>query len=264
MNKLLSPLLFLFLLASPVFGQLGVGLKGGFGGSATSQEMVNGMSRSLGSAPTFGLMVNYDLDLHFAGQLEFNYTTFSETIRYGSTFFPLTVSAPTAADSQATTKPKINYLQIPIQGRVTFGEKKFKTFLTFGTYVGIGMSGTWFNGPQSFSGDYILFNQDTDVQFSKGDIRKLDVGGLAGFGAQYALGKAGTLFAEARVQLGFIDIYNPSPDQRKGFTALKNKYLTPTGSWRTANITVGYFHTFKLPKKKSNNPAKKAGKQKRR
>jgi hypothetical protein len=68
--------------------------------------------------------------------------------------------------------------------------------------------------------------------------------------------------------LGFVDIYNDQTDKmRAAFTSKANGsgYLKPSGSWRTANVTIGYYHTFKLPKKKSGSsgPAKKAGKQKK-
>ena len=58
---------------STTFAQLGVGLRGGYGASSTSQELVNGMKRTLGMNPTFGLMLNYDLDLHFSAGMARRY-----------------------------------------------------------------------------------------------------------------------------------------------------------------------------------------------
>jgi Outer membrane protein beta-barrel domain len=263
MNKFFLPFLLFILVLHTSFGQLGFGLKGGFSGSTTSQELVNGMSRVAGSAPTFGAVITYDLDLHFAGLLEFNYTTLSEGLKYDSSFFPRGV---VSANRFAETTPTINYLQIPIMGRVTFGEKKLKTFLTFGPYLGIGLSGKWKNGPVAGPGGrYITFEGDQTAAFKTGDFKKIDLGGIVGFGGQYAIGKSGTLFAEARLQLGFLDFYNNlTEEQRLGFTAQDARYLPPSSSWRSANITLGYFHTIKLPKKKSSANVKKAGKQKRR
>lgn len=263
MNKFFLPLLFFIVLLHPSFGQLGFGLKGGFGGSTSSQELVTGMSRIAGSGPTFGAVVTYDLDLHFAALMEFNYVTLSEGLKYDSSFFPRGVAS---TNRFAETTPTINYLQIPIMGRVTFGEKKFKTFFTFGPYLGIGLSGKWKNGPVvGAGGRHITFEGDQTARFKAGDFKKVDLGGIVGFGGQYAIGKSGTLFAEARLQLGFVDFYNKQTDDQKlGFTATVNQYLRPSGSWRSANITVGYFHTIKLPKKKSSANSKKAGKQKRR
>ncbi len=248
---------------STTFAQLGVGLRFGYGASSTSQELVNGMKRTLGTNPTFGLMLNYDLDLHFSAGMEFNYMSLSESLDYDTNFYP--GNAPGARVS-ATTTPKIGYLQIPVLGRVTFGEKKYKATLSFGPYFGIGMKGVWTNGPNAVgNGSYILMNKNYDnVKFEKGDFRKFDLGGIIGGGGQYQIGKSGVLFIEARIQLGFLDFYNKQTgDQIKGFTTKQNQYLKPNGSWRTANVCIGYFHTFKLPKKKTSSTAKKAGKQKR-
>lgn len=248
---------------STSFAQLGVGLRVGYGASSTSQELVNGMKRTLGMNPTFGLVLNYDLDLHFSALMEFNYMPLSETLDYDTNFYPANASGNAF---EAKTTPKIGYLQIPVLGRVTFGEKKFKSTLTFGPYIGIGMKGTWTNGPNPVNGgSYILMNKNYDnVKFEQGDFRKFDMGGIIGVGGQYQIGKSGTLFFEGRIQLGFLDFYNKqTAEQVAGFTTKQNQYLKPSGSWRTANVSLGYFHTFKLPKKKSSAAVKKAGKQKR-
>ncbi len=241
----------------PGFSQLGVGVRGGFGGSSTSQEVVNGMTRTFGTSPIYGLSILYDLDLHFAACLEFNYSTFSEKFKYGASFNKFDSSA-------ITTGIKISYLQIPILGRVTFGEKKFKTFLTFGPYVGIGTNGTWNNKPRiSGSGTVRFEDLDLKAKFQVGDFNKLDLGGQVGFGGQYKVGKNGNIFFEARLQLGFVNLYNTFPKELNDAFSI-SEYQKPGGSWRTASISVGYFHTFKLPKKKSSSSVKKAGKQKKR
>jgi hypothetical protein len=250
------------------FAQLGVGLRGGYGGSSTSQELVNGMKRSLGFSPTFGLMLNYNLDLHFSAGMEFNYLELSEGLEYDTNFVPGTAGRRLGPVEAVKTVPKIGYLQIPFFGRVTFGDKKYKAFLTFGPYIGIGLKGSWTKGPRPVAkGSFILMDSTyQNVKFETGDFRKLDLGGIVGFGGQYDIGKNGVLFIEARLQLGFLDFYNKrTKEQTAGFTAPTevNKYLTPSGSWRNANVTIGYFHTFKLPKKKTSNTVKKAGKQRR-
>ncbi len=263
MKKFIFLAVFSCFYISTTFAQLGVGLRVGYGASSTSQELVNGMKRSLGMNPTFGLMLNYDLDLHFSAVMEFNYMPLSETLEYDTNFFP--GNAP-GLSLEAKSIPKIGYLQIPVLGRVTFGEKKYKAILSFGPYFGFGMKGTWTNGPNPVAnGSYILMNRNYEnVKFQEGDFRKFDMGGIIGLGGQYQVGKSGTLFLEARIQLGFLDFYNKqTADQVKGFTTSQNKYLKPSGSWRTANICLGYFHTIKLPKKKSSSAVKKAGKQKR-
>lgn len=259
MKKLLTLVFFLVFLSQWAVAQLGVGVRGGLNFSSTSQELVNGMSRSLGSAPLYGVSVWYDLDLHFSAGMEFNYITLSETLKYNASFSQDKLT-------EASTTPNVSYLQIPIMGRVTFGEKKYKAFATFGPYIGVGMKGKWTNGPEARdNGNYITFTQDYDpAKFKQGDFKRFDLGGIIGFGGQYQVEKSGYIFIEGRLQLGFLDFYNKRTDaQTKGFTQKLNTYQIPSASWRNANISIGYCHTFKLPKKKSSNAVKKAGKQKR-
>lgn len=259
MKKLLL-LIFLTAWAFPGFSQLGLGLRAGFGGSSTSQELVTGMNRTLKTGPTFGLIAMYDLDLHFAGGLEFNYSSWGETLKYSAAFSP---EAEEEKRQAVATTVSINYLQIPILGRLNFGDKKYRLIGTFGPYIGIGMSGKWENGPRPrFRNSVISFDSTySSVNFNTGDFKRIDLGGLLGVGGQYEVTKGGVIFAEARLMLGFMDFYNTMPKRIKdGFSG--SQYQRPGASWRAANITVGYLHTFKLPKKSSNS-VQKAGKQKR-
>lgn len=265
MNKLFPALFFIILSASSSFGQLGVGLRGGFGGSASSQELVTGMERKFGTAPTFGLMLNYNLDLHFSAGMEFNYHTFSETQTFSSAFGPQKpISYDPDSSKAASRKSMINYLNIPFFGRATFGEKKTKWFITFGPYVGIGLNGKVEGGMRS---SLRRLDSNYTARFKAGDYRKFDIGGMLGGGLQRQIKTNGTLFIEARFMLGFIDFNNdPTANQRAAYTEpsgrLGELYIRPSGTWRSANVTIGYFHTFKLPKKKSSSGGvKKAGKQ---
>jgi len=247
---------FLFCLTK-ASGQIGFGLRGGFGGSNSSQDLVNGLSREIGTSPTFGLMINYDLDLNFSAGLEINYTQYSETLNYNAIFHPQANKIP------VSTISSINYLQIPFYGRVTFGEKKYKAFLTFAPYIGIGLSGEWKNGARPIgNGTAVLLDSTYKATFKQGDFNKLDIGGQLGVGGQYKIGKNGTLFIEARLQIGFLDFWNKlSSEQTLGYTSPTNKYLKPGASWRAVNVSLGYFHTFKIPKKTKSAAVKKAGKQ---
>ena len=221
------------------------------------------MSRKFGYAPTFGLMLNYNLDLHFSAGLEFNYNTFSESLTYSEAFGPQKPLAPNGSQP-ATRTALINYLNIPFFGRATFGEKKTRWFIMFGPYLAIGLSGKVEGGMQASNR---TLDSNYVARFQVGDFKKIDVGGLLGGGIQRQIKENGTLFVEARFLLGFIDFNNdPTAGQRAAYVEPEKTggelYLQPSGTWRAANITVGYFHTFKLPKKKSSSGGlKKAGKQ---
>jgi len=246
------------------YSQIGFGLRGGFGASNTSQELVSGLTRTIGTSPTYGFMANYDLDLHFSAGFEVNYTKFSESLTYSAAFAPPSRISDKSDSTAVKSTTSINYLQIPFYGRITFGEKKYKAFVSFAPFLGIALSGKWENGGRP-EGDGSLIRLDATytAQFKEGDFKKIDIGGQVGFGGQYQLGKNGVLFAEARLQIGFLDFWNDlTPLQTKGYTSVVNKYLKPGGtSWRAINISVGYYHTFKIPKKTASAAVKKAGKQ---
>ena len=256
MKKKLLPILFLTLFTFNSFSQIGVGLRAGFGGSSTSQEIVTGMTRTLGTGPNFGLMLNYDFDLHFSAGLELNYVNYMEKLSYSEKFH-----THDPFQTPVTTSYSINYLQIPIFGRVTIGEKKYKATLTFGPYIGIGLNGKWENSPRSRNrNSNISLDTNVTAAFKTGDFNRLDFGGLIGLGGQYQVAKSGIIFIEARFQLGFSNFFNNfNSNVKQGFTG--SQYQTPGASWRSANITLGYLHTFKIPKKSSGAAVKKAGKQ---
>lgn len=262
MKKFL-PIVLLFLFGSGIsYGQLGIGLRGGYAGSLSSQELVNGMDYSIGFRPTYGLSIHYDIDLQFAVGLEANYIGYEEILTYSKDFYP---NIPNDPPKEVTTKSQVNYLQIPLLGRTTFGLKKFKWFLSFGPYVGIGMSGKRVNAMGSLK----RLNNSYDAKFKAGDFMSYDMGGQLGAGIQYALGeKGGSIFIEGRLQIGFFDFYNKPTDEQRdaylGSNAQGYSYFPPGAAWRAASISAGYFYTFKLPKKSTSASAKKAGKQKRK
>jgi len=259
MRQKLIIIIFILTFSISGYSQINVGLRAGFGASSSSTELLTDMKRKIGTKPTFGITASYNLDLNFSAGLELNYTQFQEGLDYSSKFSPL----PKENANAAFTEYSVNYLQIPIFGRVTFGEKKRKWFLTFGPYVGIGLSGKWNNYPSApLDGSYILFKGDTSLnaKFKQGDFNRVDIGGILGGGLQQKIGTNGVLFLEARIQIGFLDFFNKQlPLQNKAYAT--SKYLRPSASWRAANISIGYQHTFKLPKKTGSAAVKKAGKQ---
>jgi hypothetical protein len=205
-------------------------------------------------------MIGYDLDLTFTAGIELNYIQYSEKLKYSSAFFPI---LPGFEETAVSSNVKVNYLQIPFFGRASFGQKKYKAFITFGPYLGIGTGGSWENAPRSINrGSSVLLDTTYNAKFNTGDFSRVDIGGMVGIGIQYPLGKSGFVFAESRIQIGFTNFYNKLEDDtdRAFATSL---YLKPGASWRAANVTVGYRHTFKLPKKTGSAAVKKAGKQKK-
>jgi hypothetical protein len=257
--------LFLFLFAFTAKGQIILGLRGGYGLSSTSQEIVKGMKRSIGSSPMMGAIIHYNMDIRFSVGMEVNYYKLSETLNYEASFSPIITN-----QQEVVTKTEISYLQIPVTGRVSIGEKKYRGFLCLGPYIGIGTSGSWNTAPEATFAEIngnkipknVIFDPDKGgYGFDSKKMRRLDIGGIFGGGIEYKLGPTGLIFAEARVQLGFFDIYSLSSFEERAFKS-NSAYQLPSASWRAVNFSVGYLRTFKLPKLSLNQGVKKAGKQK--
>lgn len=245
--------IFFILTVRSAMGQLTLGARGGFGISASSLELNRGVTREIGSSPIAGLIIHYNFDQKFSVGTEVNYSKFSESIIY--------------SDSNTRTETGISYIQVPITGRASIGDKKYRGFVELGVYAGFGFQGSWKNGPNviftevgqnSIPSDIIL---DKDYTLSQNLLQKLDVGGLLGGGVEYKLNNTSLLFFEARIQMGFFNFYKISSETRRAYLTSKKNYVIPDASWRAVNFSVGYLRTFKLPKFAEAN--KRAGKQKR-
>ena len=256
---------FLFIAVS-ANAQLTLGARAGYGLSASSFELNKGMNRSIGFSPVFGGIFHYNLDLRFSVGAEVNYYKFSETISYDASLFPRNSSrTPEAVDSRT----EISYIQVPFTGRASIGEKKLRGFISLGPYISFGFGGTWDKGPRVIFLESQNFDKiplypliDSTYSFDQKKLKKIDIGGLVSGGVEYKVGTTGLIFAEARVQLGFFDLYNLNDFEQRAFKA-GSEYLLPSATWRAVNFSVGYLRTFKLPKLKFEQGNKRAGKQKR-
>ena len=257
--------IFFILTVSSASGQLTLGARGGFGISSTSFATINGIEREIGTSPIAGLIFHYNFDQKFSVGFEVNYNRFSENIIYSLDTTGRPISAGTTKIVNTKTKTDISYFQIPITGRASIGDKKIRGILELGIYGGIGINGSWTNGP-----NVKFYNASNNVPskveltgnytLNQGKIRKWDVGGILGGGVEYKLNNTSLLFAVLRIQFGLVDIYNLNPTERSAY------YVTgfdpPSASWQAANFSLGYLKTFKLPKFGSDGN-KRAGKQKK-
>ena len=248
-----------FLFAGKANGQLTLGARVGYGLAASSIEPLTGQTRKVGFSPTAGLIFHYNLDLRFSAGFEVNYNKFSETIRYQGLNGGLPIES----------KTEISYLQIPITGRASVGEKKYRAVIELGAYAGFGLGGSWNKGPEFSTLPNqpdvpIGVNMTRTIGFNQNYLRKFDVGGLFGGGVEYKLGTTGLLFAEARIQLSLVDFYKMKDVEIRAFKSTNEyNYLLPSATWRAVNFSLGYRRTFKLPKLSANPDSKRAGKQKK-
>jgi len=248
-----------FFISTGVFAQITVGARGGFGFSNTSLELAKGVSGSFGSAPQFGLMLHYNLDIKFSVGVEVNYARFSEKITYQPEYVA-------GQKDQLSSQTEISYIQIPVTARASIGDKKYRAFVNIGPYIGFGLNGSWSKAPRITFIDAITPKAavfDTTYNLNQGKMKKLDLGGVVATGIEYKVGKTGLVFLETRIQLGFLDIYNLTDLEARAFNRQgTNSYLVPSGSWRAVCFSLGYIRTFKLPNFSSNPDVKRAGKQK--
>ena len=256
--KYLAVLAFSFILmVRSAQGQLTLGARGGFGISATSLELNRGIEREIGTSPIAGLIFHYNFDQKFSVGTEVNYSKFSETIIYQDT------------SSTTRTETSISYIQLPVTGRASIGDKKYRAFLELGLYAGFGINGRWKNGPdvlftevgQNKIPSDIVLNKDYSMDQKL--MKKFDVGGLLGGGVEYKLNNTSLVFLEARIQMGFFNFYNISSEAKRAYLTSKRNYVIPEATWTAVNLSVGYLRTFKLPKMGNDPNNKRAGKQKR-
>lgn len=255
----------LFALISSARAQISVGLRGGYGFSATSLELNKGMKREVGTSPNLGLILHYNVDLKFSVGAEVNYYKLAEKISFDAELHPGSKEDKT----DVTMGTEVSYIQIPITGRASIGDKKYRAFISLGPYIGLAFDGKWTNAPRVL---YFkdLNNQpipnfpilDTTFSIDQGLIRKFDIGGLVSTGFEYQFSPTDLAFAEARIQLGFLDNYLLGSDARRAFA--NSNYIFPSASWRAVNFSLGYIRKFKLPKFSSNSDTKRAGKQKKK
>jgi hypothetical protein len=242
--------------AHSAHAQLTLGARAGYGFSASSLDPNRGVNREIGFSPLAGLIVHFNFDQKFSVGTELNYNKFSEAIIY--------------TDSAIRTETEISYIQLPITGRASIGDKKYRAFVELGVYAGFGFQGAWKNGPKVA---YTYIGKDSipasvnfngnNYNLNQGKLKKLDVGGILGGGVEYKLNNTSLLFLEARIQMGFFDFYNISSDMKRAYLTSKRNYVIPEATWRAVNFSLGYLKTFKLPKFSTDPTSKKAGKQKR-
>jgi len=249
------------ILISSASAQISVGARGGFGFSATSLELNKGMERNSGVSPMLGVILHYNIDLKLSAGLEVNYYRLSESVEFDEKLNP--VPGP-----NITMGTSLSYIQVPVTARASIGDKKYRGFISLGPYIGFAFDGKWTNAPKvryfkDLNGQPVpnYPTLDTNYTLNQGLLRKFDIGGLVSGGFEYLISPTDLAFAEARVQLGFLDNYILGSDARRAYS--NSNYVFPSASWRAVNFSLGYIRKFKLPKFSSNADNKRAGKQKR-
>jgi hypothetical protein len=101
-------------------------------------------------------------------------------------------------DEDGTMKATLNYLEVPVLAKITFGTETFKGFITGGPTLGYAMSGT---------NSYELNGQEEseDIEFDDEEDNRFETGLSIGVGAGYKVG-AGELNLDVRYGLGLSSL----------------------------------------------------------
>jgi hypothetical protein len=128
-------------------------------------------------------------------------------------------------------KSYMNYIELPVLAKATFGSDNLKFFVNAGPYVGFWLSGKTVSKQSiSFNGDTETETETNKYEFDDTDNR-LDYGFHAGGGVAYRLGP-GFLTLEGRYEYGLANFLK-DPDGQTPKADLKSQH-------RLIMIMVGY------------------------
>lgn len=168
----------------------------------------------------FGAVVNIGLSDRFSIQPELLYSQKGHKVR---SYF---IEDDDLEDMRA--KLRMNYLEVPVLAKLSFGNKKLQFFLTAGPSVGYWVSGRseWAYAGLEENKAYV-FRKDYKHGLKE---NRLDVGANVGFGVAYPLG-TGKLNLDVRYGLGLSDISKYEDD--------RPDHITKDGH-RTFGVSVAY------------------------
>ncbi len=165
-----------------------------------------------GEGPAFGVTAAYGVSKYISIAAEVNYTTMGgkkngmqAVSGYGS-------NGNSVLYADFDNKTVLNYLELPVMARVTFGNK-FKYYANlgvFGSYLlsakneTSGNSALYAdkNGSKKYAESVLSFNSDTDI---KNQVKDFNFGLVGGLGAGYTFGRHG-IWLDGRYALGMPNI----------------------------------------------------------
>ena len=187
-----------------------------------------------------GFQVPVGKNNRFSFQPELLYVQKGSRLKYSGEYQVITIGDPNLDDDgsvQINSKDVVNYLEIPVLGRVGFGSGQFKCFVTAGPSVGYALNGryAWKTSPQfdGHSEGRILYkkepenNNGSDQYRDPARYNRVDVGIQAGAGCGLAAGP-GVLQLEARYGFGLTPSFKGGTDANR-VLAFTLGYAVPLG-----------------------------------
>ncbi len=188
-----------------------------------------------------GFQVPVGKNNRFSFQPELLYVQKGSRLHYSGEYRTISMDDPMLNDDgsiEISTKTVVNYLEMPLLGRVGFGSEPFKFFVTAGPSVGYALNGRylWKMSPYSIDGNAkgrILYkkepenNNGDDAYRDPARYNRVDVGIQGGVGCGLAAGP-GVLQFEARYGFGLTPEFKGGTDANR-VLAFTLGYAIPLG-----------------------------------
>ncbi len=145
-------------------------------------------------------------------------------------------------DADSESQFKLNYVEIPVLLKFTFGEEDELRFFGYaGPYVGYALNGNYnFQIGSASQKGKLKFGEEpdnytgTDAYVSKDDANRLDIGAYVGAGVSYPIG-SGALSLEGRYGYGFTNFEKDASGQAS------------SDDLKSQNRTIGVFLGYAIP-----------------
>jgi len=204
---------------SDIKAQFSVGVKFGANWSSlTGYNVPEGSKAVLNRDNVFGAALDYSLNKNLSLQSEFLYSGKGD--------------AQENSDGTNLTKFNMNYLEIPMLAKYTFGKKTLKSYVIAGPYLAYWINGAteWTDNQslneQSYSFANVFLPDNKTVLTNN----RLDYGFDLGAGLSYAFGP-GNLILDARYEYGLTSYNGYIGSKPANFTSHDNRVLALTAGY---------------------------------
>lgn len=209
------------------FAQVSIGLRGGL--NLANIYTTNGLDNLTSdfkyiSGPTIAGVLEYSVNDNFALQTELAYTRKGFQTNVGTDINLFNVPLPVGV----TAESRFSYLELPVLAKVKFGNEIVKGYVMAGPSVGYATNGRLITRANALLEFKI---SDTDLNLDAINYERFEVGATVGAGVAFNT-PVGQLFADARYNRGFTELYNiPIVEEkiRNQGLAFNVGFLVPVG-----------------------------------
>lgn len=179
------------------FGQLSVGLSGGYSYNTLDTDAGYYYNREYVSEGGFSISIpiQYDFNEWFSlrsevGYLSKSYSWVREVAYYSCSEYENYIN---------------RYLQLPVMGHFSFGGDRLRGFFNAGAYVGAWIEGAVQGGLLDSTSEKFVIIERQDYEFNKERDNRFDWGVVSGLGVEYRVFTWLSAFVEGRLYYGLSD-----------------------------------------------------------